>query len=171
MPSVQRGQAHKTPAGTWGVRFYDETGARRRQGGFATRSDALDFLDRKVDEVARLRRGDVVAVRRQHMPTLAELVSEYLAQHSAEANTLRTLEERLRYATATFGDLRIDRLTDSELGAWRKRFSRAIGLGDHEGAAASAPLCRSGETRGRECCQRRPESRAEAEGGSHLCLA
>src|SRR5215216_4312161 len=105
MPSVQRGSVHKTPAGTWGVRYYDETSIRRRQGGFATRTEALDFLARKTDEVAKLRRGDVVAVRRRHIPTLVDLVDEYLSQHSAEANTLRTLEERLRYATATFGDL------------------------------------------------------------------
>lgn len=49
--------------------------------------------------------------------------------HSGEANTLRTLKERLRYATegprldgqGGFKDLRIDRLTVTEIGAWRKR--------------------------------------------------
>jgi integrase len=63
------------------------------------------------------------------MPTLAELVEEYVEQHSAETNTLRTLRARLRYATegpaldgsGGFGSLRIDRLTVPELGAWRKR--------------------------------------------------
>lgn len=47
----------------------------------------------------------------------------------AEANTIRTLKARLRYATegplldgsGGFGSLRIDRLTVPELGAWRKR--------------------------------------------------
>jgi integrase len=56
-------------------------------------------------------------------------VDEYVGQHAAEANTIRTLKDRLRYATegprldgqGGFGNLRIDRLTVTEIGAWRKR--------------------------------------------------
>jgi hypothetical protein len=99
MPSVQRGSLYKTPAGTWGARYYDETGARKRTGGFATRSEASEWLDSKLDAIAALRRGDVAAVRRRQMPTLGELVDEYLVQHNVEANTLRNLEARLKYAT------------------------------------------------------------------------
>jgi cation:H+ antiporter len=50
-------------------------------------------------EITALRRGDLPALRRRQMPTLAELADEYLGQHNAEANTLRTLRSRLRYAT------------------------------------------------------------------------
>jgi hypothetical protein len=55
------------------------------------------------------------------IPTLGQLVEEYIAQHVAEPNTLKTLEARLKYATTTFGDVRLDRLHVPELAAWRKR--------------------------------------------------
>jgi hypothetical protein len=50
------------------------------------------------------------------MPTLQALVDEYLAQH-CEPNTKATLTARLRYATAKFGAVRLDRLAVSELRA------------------------------------------------------
>jgi integrase len=129
MPSVQRGHLYKTRRGTWGGRFYDETGARKRQGGFSTKSEAGEWLDSKLAEVAALRRGDVVVARRRRLPTIGELVDEYLGQHNAQANTLRTLEARLRYATegprldgaGAWKSLRADRLTVTEIGAWRRR--------------------------------------------------
>jgi integrase len=121
MPSRQRGRIEKLPSGRWSARYYDESGARRRQGGFTTKTEAGEWLERKLDEVAGLRRGDVATVRRQAMPTLAQLVDEYLEQHSAERNTLRTLRARLTYAVATFGEVRIDRLDPQAIGAWRKR--------------------------------------------------
>ena len=81
-----------------------------------------------MEEVAALRRGDPAAIRRRELPTLGELVDEYLGQHNAEANTLRNLKARLRYATegprldgqGGWKDLRIDRLTIAEVGAWRR---------------------------------------------------
>jgi integrase len=86
-------------------------------------------LQAKVGEVAALRRGDPVTLRRRQLPTLGELVDEYLGQHNAEQNTIRTLTARLRYATAGpklddkggWKDVRIDRLTITEIGAWRRR--------------------------------------------------
>jgi integrase len=127
MPSIQRGSVVKYGRG-WGVRYYDEHGKRKRQAGFGTKSEAREWLEDKSKEVAALRRGDPSVVRRRHMPTLGELVDEYLGQHNAEANTLRTLKARLRYATEGPGldgqggwkDLRIDRLTVTEIGAWRR---------------------------------------------------
>ena len=74
--------------------------------------------------------GDAVAdIRRQDLPTLGELVDEYLGQHPGEANTRRTLRARLRYATegpkldgqGGFRDLRIDRITVAGIGAWRRK--------------------------------------------------
>ena len=128
MPAVQRGALRKRGS-SWSARFYDENNARRERGGFATKSEAGEWLDSKLATVEALRDGDVAAVRRRAMPTLAERVDEYLAQHNAEANTLRTLRARLRYGTegpaldgtGGFADVRIDRLNVTELGAWRKR--------------------------------------------------
>jgi integrase len=127
MPANQRGSVVKL--GTkWGVRYYDDNGNRQRQGGFETKSAARRWLDSKVGEVAALRRGDPSAIRRREMPTVGQLATEYLGQHNAEANTIRTLTARLRYATegpkldgqGGWKDLRADRLTITEIGAWRR---------------------------------------------------
>jgi integrase len=128
MPSVQRGSVDKIGA-KWRARWYDENDKRRAQGGFDTRSAARAFVDGKVDEVAAIRRGDPSALRRRSMPTLGELVDEYVGQHNAEANTIRTLKARLRYATegpkldgqGGWKELRADRLTVTEIGAWRRK--------------------------------------------------
>jgi len=66
--------------------------------------------------------------------TLCELVDEYLAQHVAEANTIRALRDRLKLATDGIpvkprakerahglGGVRVDRLDARTVGAWRKR--------------------------------------------------
>ncbi len=63
------------------------------------------------------------------MPTLGELVDEYLGQHNAEGNTIKTLTARLRYATegpkldgqGGWKDLPLNRLTLTEIGTWRRR--------------------------------------------------
>jgi integrase len=127
VPSVQRGSVVKRGR-SWASRWYDETGARQFKGGFATKSEAREYVDRRVDDVVALRRGDVRALRRQQMPTLGQLVDEYLVQHQGEANTRRTLEERLRYALEGpaldghgWRDLRIDRLEPRAIGEWRRR--------------------------------------------------
>jgi hypothetical protein len=98
MPAEQRGSVVKRGK-RWAARWYDEDDVRRFQGGFETKSAARTWVDNRVDEVAALRRGDPAAVRRRQMPTLSQLVCEYLGQHNAEANTIRTLTARLRYAT------------------------------------------------------------------------
>jgi integrase len=119
VPSVQRGSAIKRPSGRWEARYYDETGKRRYQGGFATRSEALAWIDARLEEVVALRRGDPSALRRRQMLTLRELVDEYLETYTGEANSKRTLAERLRYATRTFGDVPLDRLDVAQLARWR----------------------------------------------------
>ncbi len=120
VPSVQSGQVLRRPGG-WYARWYDQDGVRRFEGGFATKGEARDFVNRMVDTVAKRRRGDVVAVCRQNMPTLIELVEEFVGQHVAEQNTIATLEQRLKHATKAFGDTRVDRLDVKEISAWRKR--------------------------------------------------
>jgi integrase len=118
MPARQRGSTVKRGK-TWAARWRDETGEAKFRGGFDTKTAARNWLERKIDEVEALRRGDPAATRRQDMPTLSTLVDEYLAQHVAEPNTIATLRERLRKATSTFGDVRLDRLAIAELRAWR----------------------------------------------------
>jgi integrase len=131
MPSAQRGTLVKR-GDRWSVRWRDESGKPRRRtfgAGREGKGEAQAFLERTLREVEARRNGDPVAVRRHDLPTLAELVDEYLGQHNAEANTLRNLAARLRYATegprldgqGGWKDLRIDRLTIAEIGAWRRR--------------------------------------------------
>lgn len=114
------------------ARWYDDTGARKSRAGFETKTAARDWLDGEINTVAALRSGDVAATRRQDMPTLSVLVDEYLAQHTAEANTLRTLRERLKYAVDRFGDTRVDRLDPQQIGAWRKKLPARSAWGIHK---------------------------------------
>ena len=97
MPANQRGSVVKR-GNRWQARWYDESGQRKSQGGFETKSSAREWVDDKTDNVAALRRGDLPTLRRQQMPTLGEFVEEFLAQHNAEASTLASLKKRLRYA-------------------------------------------------------------------------
>jgi integrase len=118
MPARQRGSTVRRGR-TWAARWRDENDEARFRGGFNTKTEARAWLDCKMPEVEALRDGDLAALRRQDMPTLQELVDEYLAQHVCEPNTKATLTARLRYATAKFGAVRLDRLAVSELRAWR----------------------------------------------------
>jgi integrase len=131
MPSAQRGTLAKR-GDRWSARWRDETGKPRRRtfgAGREGKAEAQAFLERTLREVEALRRGDPIATRRQELPTLAELVDEYVAQHPGEPNTLRTLRARLRYATegprldgqGGWKDVRIDRLTVAGIGAWRRK--------------------------------------------------
>jgi integrase len=126
MPSLQRGQVYKKPSGTWAYRFRDENGQRRELAKFHTRTEAAHALD----EALRLVRLGGLGLRRDL--TLQELVDDFFAQHVAEENTLRALRERLRYATDTFGDVRLDRLQAREVGAWRKRLPERSAWGIHK---------------------------------------
>lgn len=136
MPAKQRGFARKRGK-TWAAGWYDEDNRERFKGGFETKSAALDHAGSKADEVAALRRGDLKAIRRREMPTLAELVDEFLGQHAAEDSTLASLRKRLRYALdgpkldgkGGWKDVRIDRLQPAEIGAWRKRLPERSAYG------------------------------------------
>jgi integrase len=115
MPSSQRGEVYKRPGRrTWTLRYYDADGVRREDGGYRTKGEASDALERVLGQVrfGPLARRDL---------TVHELVEEFLDQHVAEENTLATLRARLKYFTNTFGDVRLDRLHLPELAAWRKR--------------------------------------------------
>src|SRR6266516_1844134 len=112
MPAKQQGQVFKNRGRNWAFRYYDK-GTRRTCGGFDSKTEAREALKAKLDELAG------PEIRRDL--TLQQLVDEYLEQHIAEANTIRTLTARLKYATDSFGDRRLDRLTVPDVRGWRKR--------------------------------------------------
>lgn len=118
MPARQRGYAARRGK-TWAARWRDETGTGRFRGGFKSKTEALDYANARAEDVKALRNGDPAALRRREMPTLSQLVDEYVAQHVCEPNTKKTLEARLKKATGTFGHVRLDRLAIGELRAWR----------------------------------------------------
>jgi integrase len=120
MPARQRGRIEKLPSGRWSVRFYDEHGARRRQGGFETKTAASEWLDRKLQDIQALRRGDAHAVARAKEITFSELAERYLAAHEADDVTITRLRSQLSTAVATFGERPIRTLRPDELAAWRK---------------------------------------------------
>lgn len=122
----QRGTASRVGPNAWSARWADETGRRRQKKTnpatgqpFRTKTDALRWVRAEIDRVERLRAGDQLAPER--LPTVQQLVDEFLGQYSAEPNTTQTLTFRLKHVTCTFGDVRIDRLTVPNLAGWRKR--------------------------------------------------
>ncbi|MBA2742271.1 MAG: site-specific integrase [Actinobacteria bacterium] len=139
MPARQRGSTVRRGK-TWAARYRDAEGVQRLRGGFGSKTDARAWLDSRVDDVEALRRGDVAALRRRSLPTLAELVDEFTAQHVAEPSTIASLEFRLRYAlegpkldgNAGWRDVTIDRLNATEIGAWRKALPGRSAFGIHK---------------------------------------
>ena len=141
MPAArQRGRIEKLPSGRWSVRCYDEDGVRQRQGGFETKSAAGEWLDRKLDEVAALRRGDRPAA--VDIPTVAELVASFLATHEVDPATT----DKLRYELQA-RDPRVRRQADRP--ASHPRACRMAGHPPGPVAAPAVPL-RSGR------CSSRP---------------
>jgi integrase len=120
MPSRQRGRIEKLPSGRWTVRYYDESGVRVRQGGFETKTAASEWLDRKLQDVQALRRGDAHAVARAEEITFGQLVERFLVAHEADEVTIKKLRAQLSTAVSTFGERPIRTLRPDELAAWRK---------------------------------------------------
>jgi integrase len=118
MPARQRGSVEKL-AKCWSVRFVNENGVRRRQGGFATKTQARNWLDSKINEIEALRRGEGHAPARQDI-SVSEAISRYLAQHDVDVATTKKLTRQLQQAEAVFGDRSLDSLRPDELGAWRR---------------------------------------------------
>jgi hypothetical protein len=174
MPARQRGSTVRRGK-SWGARYYDETGARRFQGGFDTKTDARDWLDSRLGTVEALRSGDVAALRRQDMPTLSELVDEFTSQHVAEPSSIAALKYRLRYAVegpkldgeAGWQDVKIDRLNPTEIGAWRKALpARSAFASTSRSARFSITRCE------RSCSTRTPprscRTGSHADGGADV---
>ncbi len=113
MPADQQGSIYKTARG-YGLRWYDETGARRRKAGFPSRSAARAWF-RDV-ETPRMR-GETIA---PSPLTLAEFSSRFLERYAADRApaTVRSLQWRLVRPLREFGDLRLTELRIGELAAW-----------------------------------------------------
>lgn len=116
MPAEQIGSVYKTTGG-FGLRWYDETGTRRRKAGFSSASKARAWFR----DVERPRmRGETTTADKTI--TLEAHVDRYLAAHAVGRDpfTIRTLKHRLGYANATFGDLSLEELERRvpEIAAW-----------------------------------------------------
>jgi integrase len=116
MPARQRGSVVKRGT-TWQARWYDENGARRSRGGFTTKTEAGDWLSPKIDEIRALRRGEIPTSDK--IPTVNELVVDYLASHEVDPATTKKLCYELAHATRAFDGRKIDELTALDLNTWR----------------------------------------------------
>jgi len=112
MPAEQQGQVYSTSTG-FGIRWYDETGRRRRRAGFQSRSAARAWF-RDVERKRML--GGLV----DEALTLREFADRYLERHAATCSpvTMQTLRWRLARPLAEFGDVKLDELRTGELAAW-----------------------------------------------------
>ena len=112
MPAEQRGQVYATAKG-YGIRWYDERGARRRQAGFSSPSKARAWF-RDV-ELPRMRGGLV-----DEPLTLREFSDRYLARYESDraAVTVQTLKWRLVRSLDEFGDVELSKLRAGEIAAW-----------------------------------------------------
>jgi integrase len=120
MPSVQRGSVVKRGK-TWAARWYDENGRPSFRGGFATKSAAREWLVTKVDEIAALRRGDLVP-RTSRAATIDALLDLFLEKHGCTVDraTERKLRTQLRHARSAFGTLDPDHLRRVDVEDWRQ---------------------------------------------------
>jgi integrase len=117
VPKRQAGSVVKRSPRNYGVRFYDENGARRYQGGFQTQTAAESWLRDKVDDVLALRRGDVVPARDR-----PKTVDELLDVHgrTLDSLTVRKMTAHFRKARAEFGDRHPESLRRLEVEDWRE---------------------------------------------------
>jgi len=131
MPAIQRGQAYPLGRRRWGLRYYDESGVRRRKSPFRSKSAALEHY------------RDVIEPRLRGEPeplpelTFAELVPLYLERHAAgvRPRTIETLRKRLahqreldageqcRCASCAFGNVPLRDLErmSGEIASWRAK--------------------------------------------------
>jgi integrase len=121
MPKTQSGSVVKRGQRNWGVRFYDSDACRRYQGGFRTQSEAESWLRTKVDQIAALRRGDVVPTR-DRPQTVDELLDLFLEKHGRTLDplTVRKMTAHFRKVREEFADRHPDTLRRIELEDWRE---------------------------------------------------
>jgi integrase len=114
---VQRGQVFRLNSRSnddqtlWAYRYRSggRDSKRVQRGGFASEQDARAALERALEKTRRT----------ASVPTLVELVEQYLAQHEVAPITLEKLRWLLTHALAAFGARRINELEPHEIAAWR----------------------------------------------------
>lgn len=113
MPAEQCGSVYKTSRG-YGLRYYDEKGARRRQAGFPSRSAARAWFR---DVEAPRMRGETLP---PSPLTLAEFCDRFLERYAADRSpaTVQSLRWRLVRPLREFGDLQLPDIRTGELAAW-----------------------------------------------------
>ena len=116
MPARQRPIPYER-GDTWSVRYRDQDGVQRLKGGFRTKTEAARWVDEKVKEVEALRSGERLSP--SSIPTVSELVGQFLATHEVDPATTDKLRYELKHATREFGERRVDQLRTPELAAWR----------------------------------------------------
>ena len=96
MPARQRGFARKR--GTLWLAVWRENGRERSRGGFATKTEALDYANTKAGESVAaetaIRFGDKVTAAAS-FSTVSELADAFLARYRADEATRRTFRARL----------------------------------------------------------------------------
>src|SRR6266852_5550129 len=116
---VQQGQVFKLKAKAadgqplWAYRYRLEGrgSARPQVGGFGSRADAIEALEKVLERLGPGGRAATI--------TLAELVDEYLEMHQAERVTIAKLRWLLGKATAVLGEARLVELSPKDIYAWR----------------------------------------------------
>jgi hypothetical protein len=161
---MQTGQVFKLDK-SWAYRYRTPDGRRPQKAGFATKGEARAALNET------LRRLSLGGRYRREPPTLAALVSEYLAQHVAEDITLQTLRYRLQHAMDSFGSARVDRLTPSAIGAWRKQLPAVLGSLHSQGAPTGSQVRRPLQVPRGECRGGRVKPCAQAGRDEDLLVA
>lgn len=116
MPARQRGSTVRRGK-AWAARYRDEEGVQRLRGGFQTKSEAREWVDRKVDEMEALRTGERLTPA--DIPTVTEFVASFLNTHEVDPATTNKLRYELKHATRAFGDKRLSELRTPDLAAWR----------------------------------------------------
>jgi integrase len=123
MPAKPRAHADRHGS-EWRARWVDENGARETKGGFTSKSEALEYGDRQVEDVLALRRGDLLPA--SHRPqTVDSLFDMFLEKHglTVDSATKRKLTRELRQARSLFGNRHPDSLHRLEIEDWRNTIS------------------------------------------------
>jgi integrase len=123
MPARQRGFARRRGP-NW-LAVWRENGNERSRGGFATRTQALDYANTKAEQAlnlaAAVRFGDPLPQQAPNVSSIAGLVEAFLARHRVDEATTRKLRTQLKHAVRAFGDRRPETLQPIELDVWRSQ--------------------------------------------------
>ena len=143
MPPTQRGQAYKLGPGKWGLRYYDQAGARRRRSAPSRARAPRSVHYREVIEPSS-------AASRAPAPDLT--LAEFVPTSTWSATPPRFGRGRSRPCasgsrtpTRAFGDVPLRDLERmrGEIATWQAEAPRALPLRDRAGASPNARSRRS----------------------------